>query len=57
MRGEDVTLEVLEEREALVRWRNPRYFALYMQTGHLRQQIAVEDYAAIFERIGPSSMS
>jgi len=51
LRGEDVTLEVLDEHEAVVHWRNPRYFALYMQTGHLRQQIAAVDYATIFERI------
>jgi len=51
LRGEDVTLVELNEQDAVVHWRSPRYFALYMQTGHLRQQIAAEDYAAIFERI------
>lgn len=51
LRGEDITLVTLEDTEAVVRWNNARYFALYMQTGHLRQQIDGEDFAGIFERI------
>ena len=51
LRGEDITLVTLEEKEAVVQWNNARYFALYMQTGHLRQQIDGEDFAGIFERI------
>ena len=51
LRGEDITLVILKDNEAVVHWNKVRYFSLYMQTGHLRQQIVLEDFAAIFERI------
>lgn len=48
--GNRVTLENLEEKEALVRIESI-YFALYKRTAHLRTQIGFEDYKKIFETI------
>ncbi len=50
LRGEQVTLERLDDDAAVVRF-TPAWFRLYRITGHLRQQIAFEDYRAIFEHI------
>jgi hypothetical protein len=50
LRGNAVTLEALSDRETIVRI-SPRFFALYKQAGHLKSQIAFEDYRLIFETI------
>jgi hypothetical protein len=50
LRGNQVTLEKLEDGEALIRM-STYYFALYKATAHLRQWISFEDYAKIFETI------
>lgn len=50
LRGNDVVLERLENREALVRIRT-HYFRLYEVTAHLKRQIPFEDYRKIFETI------
>lgn len=47
-RNEPVVLEKLSEEEARVRF-SPRAFALYEQTGHLKQQISLDDYRRLFE--------
>jgi hypothetical protein len=46
-----VTLEKLSETEAVVLFEDIQYFALYMQTSHLKNQISFEDYIKIFETI------
>jgi len=46
--GNAVTLEKLEESEAVVRLRT-YYFRLYKVAAHLSQQISFEDYRRIFE--------
>ena len=51
LQGENVTLEKLDEKEAVVRFDNLTYFALYMQSSHLKEQISQEDYIKIFETI------
>jgi hypothetical protein len=51
LQGNKVTLEKLTEREAVVRFDDSIYFALYVRTSHLKNQIAFEDYAKIFETI------
>jgi len=48
LRGNDVTLERLDDTEAVVRMR-PMYFLLYDRTAHLKQQIPFEDYRRLFE--------
>lgn len=48
LRGEPVVLEKLTDEEARVRF-TPRAFALYNQTGHLKQQINIDDYRRLFE--------
>jgi hypothetical protein len=50
LRGNEITLEKLEENEALVRM-NLIYFNLYKVAAHLKQQISKEDYYNIFEMI------
>ena len=50
LRGAEVTLEKLDENEAVVKLK-PTYFALYQRAGHLKGQISFEDYKAIFETI------
>lgn len=50
LRGNKVTLEKLDDQEAVVRM-SPRYFRLYEESAHLAQQISFLDYAAIFETI------
>jgi len=49
--GDKVTLEKLDEREAVVRFDDIQYFALYVQASHLKKQISLEDYIKIFETI------
>jgi hypothetical protein len=46
--GNAVTLEKLEDNEALVRLRT-LYFRLYKETAHFSQQISFEDFKHIFE--------
>jgi hypothetical protein len=48
--GNEVILERLEEREAMVRMRTS-FFRLYKVAAHLSQQISFEDYRRIFETI------
>jgi hypothetical protein len=48
--GNEVVLEKLEDREAVVRMKT-HFFHLYKVTGHLNQQIPFEDYKWIFEII------
>jgi len=50
LRGNKVTLERLDDDEALIRM-SPYYFRLYEESAHLAQQISFLDYAAIFETI------
>lgn len=50
LRGNPVSLESMTDREAVVRLK-PQFFALYKQAGHLRGEIAFEDYRRIFETI------
>ncbi len=49
--GNKVTLEKLDDHEAVVRFDDLIYFALYMRASHLKQQISLEDYVKIFETI------
>ncbi|HPL13798.1 MAG TPA: hypothetical protein PK207_06295 [Candidatus Aminicenantes bacterium] len=51
LHGNKVVLEKLTDREAVVRFDDHQFFALYMQTSHLREQIALGDYMGIFEAI------
>jgi hypothetical protein len=50
LRGNTVTLEKLDEREAVIRL-STYFFSLYHVTAHLRRQIPFEDYKRIFETI------
>jgi hypothetical protein len=50
LRGNAVTLEELDDREAVVRL-STYFFKLYHVSAHLRQQIPFEDYAKIFETV------
>jgi len=50
LRGNAVTLEKLDEREATIRMQTI-YFELYKKTAHLKQQIAFDDYRQLFETI------
>lgn len=50
LRGQKVTLERLEDNEAVVRLQ-PFHFLLYEATAHLKPQISFEDYRKIFENI------
>ncbi len=50
LRGNEVTLESLTDRTAVVRLK-PQFFALYQRTGHLKSQIAFEDFRRIFETL------
>ena len=49
--GDKVTLEKLDEREAVVRFDDLTYFALYQRATHLKAQISRDDYIKIFETI------
>jgi hypothetical protein len=50
LRGNSVSLEKLEENEALVKL-DPIFFRLYRHTGHLKNQILFKEYRSIFEAI------
>jgi len=50
LRGEPVVLEELNDDSARVRFA-PRALALYEQTGHLKQQIGIEDLRRLFETV------
>ena len=50
LRGNAVTLEKLDDDEALVRI-STAYFGLYKASAHLAQQVSFEDYVRIFETI------
>jgi len=50
LRGNEVTLEKLEENEALVRMKLIS-FDLYKVAAHLKQQISYEDFRKIFESV------
>jgi hypothetical protein len=49
--GNTITLERLDEKEAVVLFEDSRYFALYMIASHLKNQISYEDFIKIFETI------
>jgi hypothetical protein len=51
LQGNKVTLEKLGENEAVVRFDDIQYFALYMRTSHLKKQISLDDYIKVFETI------
>ena len=50
LRGNKVTLEKLDDQEALVKM-STYYFGLYRASAHLARQVAFKDYAKIFETI------
>ena len=50
LRGNHVTLEKLEDGEAVVRL-NTQFFGLYKVASHLKARITIEDYKQIFETI------
>jgi hypothetical protein len=50
LRGNAVTLEKLDDHEAVVRMTS-NVLSLYQRAAHLKQQIAFEDYLRIFESI------
>ncbi|MFQ5632620.1 MAG: hypothetical protein ACE5I1_27950 [bacterium] len=50
LRGSQVVLEKLEADEAMVRMR-PHLINIYLQSSHLKQQIASEDYFELFTTI------
>jgi len=50
LRGNTVTLEKLDDREAVVRL-STLFFRLYHESAHLAQQIPFEDYKKIFETV------
>jgi len=49
--GEKVTLEKLDDKEALVRWTQPLFLEVYRRASHLKTWISVEDYRRLFETI------
>jgi len=49
-RGNEVTLEKLEDHEAVIRMKLLSFY-LYQAAAHLKQQISLADYRAIFETI------
>jgi hypothetical protein len=51
LRGNKVTLVKLTDTEAVVRFDETNYFALYTRSGHLKKQISLEDYIKIYEDI------
>jgi hypothetical protein len=48
LRGNSMTLELLQQDEAVIRMR-PMWFQLYQISGHLRQQIEPAEYRRLFE--------
>lgn len=51
LQGNKVVLEKLEDGEAIVRFDDHQFFALYRQASHLKQQISLADYDGIFEAV------
>ena len=51
LRGNKVTLVKLTDNEAIVRFDETNYFALYTRATHLKKQISLEDYIKIYEDI------
>jgi len=51
LRHNKVTLEKLEDNQAIVKFDGLHYFALYVRTAHLKRQISLENYIKIFETI------
>jgi hypothetical protein len=51
LRGERVTLEKLDEKEASVRWTQPLFFEIYERASHLKTWISPEDYRRLFDTI------
>jgi hypothetical protein len=49
-----VTLEKLENKEALVRWTRPLFFEVYHRSSHLKTWISLDDYRRLFETIWQS---
>ncbi|MDH4198501.1 MAG: hypothetical protein OEW05_13895 [Candidatus Aminicenantes bacterium] len=56
-RGDCVTLEKLEDNEAVVRFKNHACFLLYRNAAHLKPMISLADYREIFETIWQSRAS
>jgi hypothetical protein len=54
MRGETVTLEKLDDKEASIRWTQPLFFEIYKRASHLKTWISAEDYRRLFETIWQS---
>jgi hypothetical protein len=50
LRGNNVSLEKLEDNEATVRIKT-QFFSLYTRSAHMRQFITIDDYKQIFETI------
>ncbi len=51
LQGENITLEKVDDHEAVVRLDDSTYFSLYQRASHLKTQISFEDYCKIFETI------
>lgn len=51
LQGENITLEKVDDHEAVVRLDDSIYFSLYQRASHLKTQISLEDYCKIFETI------
>jgi len=51
MQHNPVTLIKLEDNEAIVRFDRMIFFEIYSKSGHMKQQISIEDYIEIFESI------
>jgi len=51
MQHNPVTLMKLEDNEAIVSFNRMIYFEIYSKSGHMKQQISLEDYIEIFEAI------
>lgn len=50
VRGNEVSLQKLEDNEAIILWES-NYLKLYQVSGHIRTQISVEEYRQIFEKL------
>lgn len=51
LQGNTTVLEKLDDREAVVRFEDHQYFALYQQASHLKDQIGLDEYIGIFETL------
>ena len=54
LRGEGVTLEKLDDKEALIRCTQPLFFEVYKRSSHIKTWISAEDYRRLFETIWQS---